>query len=461
MFSKTLWTLPLLVGFGLQPALTADGCGETTPTPTPEPTPTPVPDSDYARFVQYMEALRATSDAATRDALTQDFFYTVQYSDGFPIIEGNNVTFVYQANGEASEPYRVAGDFNTWNATSHSMAKIASDYNVYFLTVTLSNPRVRSMYKVVGKSGGTDLYFADPKSRRYQYDSYGMYSLIFGGGSSEKSHLARYPLMKSSFLDYDRDLFLYLPPGYDQETETYPVLYMHDGQNLFDPNAFYGGWKVDQVIDNLLTQGKMREVIVVGIANTPDRMDEYTQVEDLLPAYGGLLGGEAALYAQHIVQEVKPYIDAHYRTQAARESTGVLGSSLGGLVSFYVGYDYPEVFRFVGGMSSTFGWGSLNLDNPTMIDLIAGASKLPLQYYLDSGGDDGGGCRDSDGDGINDDNANADDNYCETQQMYQVLQNKGHTSADLKYVTVLGQEHNEASWNSRLPLVLTYFFPKP
>lgn len=462
MSLRPQWMLPFLALVGLQPMISADGCGDTTPTPTPDPDPTPTPtpvSTDKAAFDQYLAELKAATSTTARDQLTATFFHQIAYSGGFPIIDGNTVTFVHQS-AATYEPYRVSGDFNAWSATANTMTKAVADYTIYYTTVTVSNPRTRSMYKFVNKNNGQDVWYADPLARRFQYDTYGQYSLIFGGTQSEKSHLERFPQFHSNYLLSDRDLWIYVPPGYDQEPDTYPVIYMHDGQNLFDPNAFYGGWKVDQVIDSLLAQNKLQEMVVVGIANTPERMDEYTQAEDFLPAYGGYLGGDADLYGLSIVTEVKPFIDGHFRTKPGRESTAVLGSSLGGVISYYVGWQYSDLFKFVGGMSSTFGWGSLNLHNPTMIENLQSATKLPVVWYLDSGGDDGGGCKDSDGDGINDDNANADDNYCETQQMYNVLKSKGYGTSELKYITSPGQEHNEASWNTRMDDVLLFWFPK-
>ena len=458
------WLLPLVALVGIQPTLSSvmstEGCGDTTPTPTPNPEPTPEPATgDKATFDQYLLDLKATSDKATRDQLTSTFFRKIEYSGGFPIIDGNTITFVHQASA-SNEPIRVSGDFNAWSATANVMTRPVSDYDLYYTTITVSNPRTRLMYKYINKTSGQDVYYADPVSRRFQYDSYGQYSLVFGGSQSEKSHLERLPQFQSDYVGYDRDLWLYMPPGYDQEPDTYPVVYMHDGQNLFDPNAFYGGWKVDQVIDSLLAQNKLQEMVVVGIANSPDRMDEYTHVEDFLPAYGGYLGGTADLYALSIVSEVKPFIDSHYRTRPGRESTAMLGSSLGGVISYYVGWQYSDLFKYVGGMSSTFGWGSLNLHNPTMIENLQSTAKLPVIWYLDSGGDDGGGCKDSDNDGVYDDSANSDDNYCETWQMYNVLKAKGYATSELKYITSPGQEHNEASWNTRVDDVLLFWFPK-
>ncbi len=453
------WTtlLALLMGG----TLTQDaGCpAEEEETPTPVPTPLP-PTSDHDRFLQYLDDLAAAATSDERDALTEQFFRTIAYSDGFPIVEGQTVTFVYQQAWGIEEPLRVSGQFNDWDPNAILMTRAVPDYHVFWVTIQVPDPNAYCMYKFVGKdSSGGDIWFADPAARRYQYDNYGEFSLISGGTQGQPSHLERYPAFESAILGNTRDLALYIPPGYDHESDTYPVLYMHDGQNLFDPAAFYGGWQVDDVIDDLLARGRMQEIIVVGVANTPARTDEYTHVEDFLPLDGGWVGGDAPEYARFLVEEVKPFIDARYRTRPGRESTAVLGSSLGGLVSFYIGWAYTDVFTFVGGMSSTLGWGSINAQNETMIEILQDAEKLPLVYYLDSGGGDGGGCVDSDGDGIEDDNPNAGDNYCETAQLRDVLLEKGYTDDDLLYVYAPGQEHNEASWHDRMHYPLTFWFP--
>ncbi len=455
---KLLDALPLclllVAGLG---AAQDSGCPSDDDTPTPTP---PVEVSDYDRFLDLIDDLRAADTTEERDALTDAFFHTVAYSDGFPIVEGQTVTFVYKQQLGINEPIRVSGQFNDWNPNATTMVRAVPDYYLFWATIEVENPSAYCMYKFVGKdSNNQDVWFADPSARRFQYDDYGEYSLISGGTQSQPSHLERYPAFESATLGNSRDLFLYLPPGYDHEADTYPVLYMHDGQNLFDPSAYYGGWQVDDVIDDLLARGRMQEIIVVGMANTPDRMDEYTHVEDFLPLEGGWVGGDAPAYADFVVNEVKPFVDARYRTRPERESTGVLGSSLGGLVSFYIGWAYPDVFHYVGGMSSTLGWGSINADNETMIEILDAAEKLPLVYYLDSGGGDGGGCVDTDGDGIYDDNPNAGDNYCETVQLRDVLVAKGYTDDELLYVYAPGQEHNEASWNSRMHYPLTFWFP--
>ncbi|MBZ5622069.1 MAG: hypothetical protein LAQ69_25575 [Acidobacteriia bacterium] len=141
----------------------------------------------------------------------------------------------------------------------------------------------------------------------------------------------------SKFLPTPRDLIVYLPPGYREGNRRYPVLYMHDGQNLFDPATAFAGneWHVDEVAEQLIAAGKIEPLIIVGIYNTgKERIKEYTSG----------MGGKPPLYARMVVEEVKPFIDSHYRTLQGPDQTGLGGSSLGGLVSLAMGLKYPQVF---------------------------------------------------------------------------------------------------------------------
>ena len=138
-----------------------------------------------------------------------------------------------------------------------------------------------------------------------------------------------------------RRVWLYLPPGYATSGRTYPVLYMQDGQNVFDAStSFAGEWGVDEALDSLFAAGDSG-IIVVAIDNGgTHRSDEYNPWVSTI----GLGGGEGAQYVDFLVQTLKPYIDAHYRTRTDRLSTGIGGSSLGGLIAFYAALRYPDVF---------------------------------------------------------------------------------------------------------------------
>jgi len=147
----------------------------------------------------------------------------------------------------------------------------------------------------------------------------------------------------------ERRIWVYLPPDYNQSNRRYPVLYMHDGQNLFDQaTSFAGEWQVDETLERLFKE-KGFAIIVVGIDNGGERrIDEYSPWVN--SEYGR--GGEGDAYVRFIVETLKPYIDSKYRTLP--NETGIMGSSLGGLISIYAGFKYPEVFKYVGAMSPAF-----------------------------------------------------------------------------------------------------------
>lgn len=141
-------------------------------------------------------------------------------------------------------------------------------------------------------------------------------------------------------LDRNRRIWIYLPPDYDSNNEKYPVLYMHDGQNLFDTYTAYAGeWEVDETLNKLFDEG-YQVPIVVGIDNGGgERINEYTPWNN--PVYGG---GQGSEYMEFLVNTLKPYIDDSYRTLTNQENTGIMGSSLGGLISLYGAMKYQDVY---------------------------------------------------------------------------------------------------------------------
>ena len=151
-------------------------------------------------------------------------------------------------------------------------------------------------------------------------------------------------------LGRERRVWLYLPPGYATSKLRYPVLYMHDGQNVFDAaTSFAGEWGIDETLDSLHALGD-RGVIVVAVDNGEShRMSEYNPWKNANPA---LMGGEGDKYVDFLAKTLKPYIDAHYRTMPDRANTGVMGSSMGGLISLYAALKYPRVFGRAGVFSS-------------------------------------------------------------------------------------------------------------
>ncbi|XOV80434.1 MAG: alpha/beta hydrolase [Aestuariibacter sp.] len=151
-------------------------------------------------------------------------------------------------------------------------------------------------------------------------------------------------------LERERTIRLYLPPNYDSTAQSFPVLYMHDAQNLFDDATSYAGeWKVDEILNQLTEQGTM-SLIVVGIDNGEDK-----RMNELSPWPNENFGeAEGKAYTDFIVKTLKPYIDANYRTLKDAEHTAIMGSSMGGLISHYAIFQYPEVFSKAGIFSPSY-----------------------------------------------------------------------------------------------------------
>ena len=162
--------------------------------------------------------------------------------------------------------------------------------------------------------------------------------------------LRKYDRFRSRILRNQRDVIIYLPPGYDEQADRrFPVLYLHDGQNLFDSATAFNGqdWHMGQTADYAISAGLVQPLIIVGIYNTgKGRIREYTPTK--VPRLGG---GRADGYAKFLIQEVKPFVDRDYRTQPDTSNTGIGGSSLGGLVSIYVGLKFAHIFGKIAALS--------------------------------------------------------------------------------------------------------------
>jgi predicted alpha/beta superfamily hydrolase len=241
----------------------------------------------------------------------------------------------------------------------------------------------------------------------------------------------------STLLGNDRVVWVYLPPSYDENPRaTFPVAYMHDGRNLFDPQLAFGGneWKVDETLDGAAEDGTIRELIVIGPEATSDRIYEYTPTSD--PAEGKSGGGD--LYLRMLVEELKPQVDAQLRTQPGRATTAVIGSSLGGLISVYAGVKHPDTFGLVGALSPSTWW-----DNTTIIGDVKGmGAARPDRVYVDSG-----------------DSGQDNDDVVNTNLLAAAFVQIGYVDGTtLKHVVQAGGQHSEIYWAMRLPGTLSFLF---
>lgn len=233
-----------------------------------------------------------------------------------------------------------------------------------------------------------------------------------------------------------RDVLVWLPPGYSDSGPALPVLYLHDGQNTMDRCTAYGGveWGVDETATARIAAGTVAPVILVAIENTPDRIAEYTPVTD--PEYGG---GRADDYFTFVAQSVIPAITLSYRVRMDASTTGLAGSSLGGLVSLWFGLHHDDFFGRVGVLSPSVWWS----DRAILDDVSALPSKPPLRLWESIG------TAESDGETVDDARALRD-----------ALVSKGFIEGtDLRYVEVDGGRHDEASWAARFGDVLEWLYP--
>jgi predicted alpha/beta superfamily hydrolase len=259
----------------------------------------------------------------------------------------------------------------------------------------------------------------------------------------KESEIVIIPGFYSKELDNYRSLHIYLPGSYYLKPDKrYPVLYMHDGQNLFDPSdaLFHKSWNMKETADRLIQEGKIQELIIVGIDNNSERGSEYCHFvpEGKTEGRRGLRKCEISrkargiLYEDFILHSVKPYIDANFRTLRDRDNTAMMGSSLGGLVTYLIGFRHPEVFGRLGILSPAFNWADF--------DILLRVKKEPLRLWMDTG--------------------EGEAYYVEnTRRVVEALLDKGFIPGeDMAYYQVPGAIHNESSWGGRVGLPLLFLF---
>jgi enterochelin esterase-like enzyme len=250
--------------------------------------------------------------------------------------------------------------------------------------------------------------------------------------------LHKHEKFRSRFLRNQRDLIVYLPPGYhEQPQRRFPVLYMQDGQNLFDgATSFVAGmdWRVGHTADDFILAGAVQPLIIVGIYNIGKaRVDEYTPTKARRMG-----GGRADRYGKFLVQEVMPFIHREYRALSDPRVTGIGGSSLGGLVSLYLGLTHPEVFGRVAALSPSVWW------NERVLDRIAVDTRVEPRprIWIDIGTREGPRI------------------VHEVEEFRDILLQKGwELGKDLQYQRIEGAEHNEAAWAERVGPFLQFLYP--
>jgi predicted alpha/beta superfamily hydrolase len=345
------------------------------------------------------------------------------------------VTFVIDSLPDYTPPEDIlfiAGDFQGWNPGDPNFALEKNGDGKWFITLDAAPQGTTIQFKFTRGDWGKVEKGPNGQeipNRTFTFGNGETVSCIIfnwadnsgGGGTSTAAENVH--VMDEEFympqLDRYRRIWVYLPPDYEETDGSYPVIYMHDGQNLFDASTSYlGEWEVDETLNDLFEAG-YHVPIVVGIDNGGmERGNEYTPWVN--EEYGG---GQGELYMQFIVETLKPHIDEIFRTLAGRESTAVWGSSLGGLISFYGIMAYQEVFSKAGVYSPSYWWS----DTVWTFTAEAGIQD-ELKLYQMTGELEGGTM------------------VPNTWAMDELLKSMGMGEDELSTTIVEEGEHNEALW---------------
>jgi enterochelin esterase-like enzyme len=285
----------------------------------------------------------------------------------------------------------------------------------------------------------------------------------------------------SRFLDENRTIRVYLPPSYDHSPRRrYPVLYLHDGQNVFSsagPHSCFGwgSWELDKTADRLMAEGRMREIIMVSVENTRSRYKEYRGLVYPEGRTVRRLSGKSdtnaldnakfEAYANFLIKELKPKIDREFRTRKTAASTGVMGSSLGGICSVSLAWEWPKVFGCAASLS-----GSFHIEKRNFLEQVlrrAGSTRKSLRIYLDSGTIDFTG----DDDDRRYTDAVADElrrlGWKDGRSLERFIEPRPYTDQELektslpfeKWREAQRSQHNEFYWRMRAWRALVFLFP--
>jgi predicted alpha/beta superfamily hydrolase len=256
-------------------------------------------------------------------------------------------------------------------------------------------------------------------------------------------NIQQHPQFASRILRNRRDILVYLPPGYRRaRRQRYPVLYLHDGQNVFDAATSFAGveWGVDEAAERLTKRRLIEPLIIVAIPNTGNqRIHEYAPTRGVIETSAmrkKRSKGMLRSYGRFLVEELKPFIDQQYRTRPEAEWTGLGGSSFGGLATLTLGLWFPDVFRRLAVLSPSIWWDDCVIYR--IVDQLK--KKPPLKIWLDTGTNETGWER--------------------ARELRDRLVEKGwRLDDDLEYVEAQGADHSERAWGERFEAVLRYLYP--
>jgi predicted alpha/beta superfamily hydrolase len=253
-----------------------------------------------------------------------------------------------------------------------------------------------------------------------------------------------FPDFPSRHLPHSRPVTVRTPPGYgDDPRKRYPVFYLHDGQNLFDPATAFGGvpWHADQSADRVVLDGTARPMILVGVGNSPDRLREYG------PRRRVAVKGPPELakrYGRFLTEELIPFIDRTFRTKTGPQHAAVGGSSMGGLISLHLCRWYPKIFGLCGAVSPSLWWDRQGFFTTLK---TRPAWLKSTRIWLDMGGREGATAE------------ACEANVARARKLAAILENYGKgDGVDFRYLELPNAQHNEGDWGHRFDQVLQFLF---
>lgn len=258
-------------------------------------------------------------------------------------------------------------------------------------------------------------------------------------------NIQSHPAFLSKILGNRRDILVSLPKEYNQSrTRRYPVLYLHDGQNIFDASTSFAGveWGADETAQRLTAAKLIEPIIIVAVANTgEDRIHEYAPTAASLdPLKRNQSKGSLRSYGRFLIEELKPFIDRKYRTQRKAEFTGLGGSSLGGLATLVLGLWFPDHFTRLAVMSPSIWWDDCAIYK--IVDAVDKTTKPPLKIWLDTGTREEGWER-------------------ARELRDRLVEKTWRLDDDLYYLEADGSDHSEGAWAARMDPMLRFLFPPP
>ncbi len=365
-------------------------------------------------------------------------FFTIPYAYG-------QVTFIIKKlpeNTPKNATIYISGDFEGWTGGQEKYQLIPKN-NIY--SITLPKQKESINFKFTQGSWETVESNSDNgniENRTYVFNKKNDVANIeiqnWSNSTKKKSTASKnVSVLSEDFyipqLNRKRRIWIYLPPNYNTSTKTYPVLYMHDGQNLFDnATAYAGEWEVDETL-NKLYKDQNFELIVIGIDNAGEkRMDEYSPWKNV--KYGG---GEGDAYLEFIVQTLKPYVDKNYRTISDKDHTGIMGSSMGGLISHYGGLKYQSIFGKIGVYSPAFWFSKSSFEYAKKHSQINNTKM----YFL---------IGDQEGKNI----------VKDMEKMTNLMKNNGFPFNNISEKIIPNGQHNEALWRDHFKEAVLWLFKK-